>query len=226
ETTGDPRSLGGQLFSHEQTDADVVIVAADGLSAATLLATAGVAVTPPPAPVRDVVTLLVDAPGLDGGPRGAAVYPVPGAAAGVVATGLVHATATWPTLARAAGPGRHVLRVSLPAHDAGEIDRAAPDDLVRTAAAQAELLTAAGPLAVRAAAHRRAVLQPPASLLGHDERVAEARAAIARQHGLAAVGAWLSGGGVAAVVGDAIAQAERVRRRALWSDAPGADDGS
>ncbi|MFT4051365.1 MAG: FAD-dependent oxidoreductase [Microbacterium sp.] len=201
--------------------ADVVIIAAEGSSAVALLHTAGVEVAAPRAPVRDIVTLVVGAPALDSGPRGAAVYPAAGAAR---ATGLVHATATWRWLADAAGSGRHVLRISLPS-DSADVrgpDALAQDALAQDALAQAELLTGAGPLAVRAVAHRRVALLPPASARGHDERVAAARAAIAAAPGLAVVGDWLSGAGIADVVADAREQAENVRRRVLWGDGEGA----
>ncbi|MGB4779504.1 MAG: hypothetical protein WBP48_14205, partial [Microbacterium sp.] len=68
----------------------------------------------------------------------------------------------------------------------------------------------------RAAAYRRAQLAPPASVLGHAERAAAARVAISREDGLVAVGAWLAGGGIAAVVADAVAEAERARTGILF----------
>jgi oxygen-dependent protoporphyrinogen oxidase len=59
-------------------------------------------------------------------------------------------------------------------------------------------------------------LVPPASTLGRRERTDAARAAIARAPGLAAVGAWLSGSGLAQVAADSQEEAERLRRKALW----------
>ncbi|MFT3797554.1 protoporphyrinogen/coproporphyrinogen oxidase [Microbacterium sp.] len=237
--------------------ADAVIVATGAASAVALLGTAGAEVAETAAPVRDVVTLVVDAAGLDAPEAGtaAAVYPAAGAAE---AAGVVNATAMWPSVAEAAGPDRWVLRVSLPAADSarrdgpllstrpenagtqpagstgtGRLDATDAPDAAdapgapepraqEQAAAQAALLLGAAPLAVRACAQRRVVLEEPASVLGHAERTALARAAVAARPGLTAVGAWLSGGGIAAVVADAIGQADAVRRSVLW----GSDDPS
>ncbi|MBZ6372020.1 MAG: amine oxidase, partial [Microbacterium hominis] len=68
----------------------------------------------------------------------------------------------------------------------------------------------------RAAAHRRVMLAPPASVIGHAERTAAARAAIAGRGGLVAVGAWLAGGGIAPVVADTVDEVEKVRARILF----------
>ncbi|WP_448261980.1 protoporphyrinogen/coproporphyrinogen oxidase [Microbacterium aurum] len=68
----------------------------------------------------------------------------------------------------------------------------------------------------RAAAHRRVVLAPPASVIGHAERTAAARAAIAGREGLVAVGAWLAGGGIAPIVADTVDEVEKVRARILF----------
>ncbi len=68
----------------------------------------------------------------------------------------------------------------------------------------------------RAAAHRRVVLAPPASVIGHAERTAAARAAIAGREGLVAVGAWLAGGGIAPIVADTLDEVEKVRARILF----------
>lgn len=200
-------------------EADVVIVATAAADARTLLA--------PHAPrtpqwgtdaatLREIVTLVVDAPTLDTAPRGAEVYPVPGTAR---ASGLVHQTARWEWLARSAGPGRHVLSVAF-----DEVDgRTAISDLDDAGAAviareEASALLGAD-LRARdvAGAHRaRFTLARPASALGHSVATEAARAAIAVTPGLAAVGAWLSGSGLERVVSDTVDEAERVRRGALW----------
>ena len=62
------------------------------------------------APVT-LVTLVLDEPALDAAPRGTGVL-VGRDADDVRAKALTHATAKWGWLARAAGPGRHVLRLS------------------------------------------------------------------------------------------------------------------
>ncbi|MET0672967.1 MAG: FAD-dependent oxidoreductase [Microbacterium pygmaeum] len=70
------------------------------------------------------------------------------------------------------------------------------------------------------ATHRQRYAQPrPVSALGQAAAAAQARAAIGSVPGLAAVGAWLSGTGIAQVVPDAMEEAERVRRKALWNPA-------
>jgi oxygen-dependent protoporphyrinogen oxidase len=67
----------------------------------------------PIAPASDVLlaTVVVQAPALDAAPRGTGVLVSP-RATGVTAKALTHATAKWSWLADAAGPGRHVLRLS------------------------------------------------------------------------------------------------------------------
>ncbi|WP_457101099.1 protoporphyrinogen/coproporphyrinogen oxidase [Microbacterium sp. P5_E9] len=76
-----------------------------------------------------LVTLVVDAPALDGAPRGTGVLVAPGAP-GVRARALTHLTAKW-TWAAEALPGRHALRLS---YDI------APIDPVATATADAGIL--------------------------------------------------------------------------------------
>ncbi len=56
-------------------------------------------------------------------------------------------------------------------------------------------------------------------MIGRAAVATAGRAAVHAVPGLAVVGAWLSGTGLAQVVPDAIAEAERVRREALWGDA-------
>lgn len=91
-----------------------------------------------------------------------------------------------------------------------------PPELVAQARRAASALLGAEVGEPRAAAHRRAVLAPPASVIGHAERTAAARAAIGEHEGLAAVGAWLSGGGIAPVVADTVDEVEKVRARILF----------
>ncbi|RFA07833.1 hypothetical protein B7R54_00355 [Subtercola boreus] len=58
-----------------------------------------------------LATLVLDAPELDAAPRGTGVL-VAEDVRSVGAKALTHATAKWPWLAAAAGPGRHVVRLS------------------------------------------------------------------------------------------------------------------
>lgn len=198
--------------------ADDVVVAVPEAEARRLLEPVVRALDAPlgaAAPI-EVVTLLVHAPELDEAPRGA-VYPVPGAHRAVA---LVDSTARWPWLRSAVDPGIHVLRVTFGA--AGEpAATAGLDDADAFALARDEASALLGvPLPeVRAAARVRFDPPRPASALGHDAAAVAARGAIRAVPGLAAVGAWLAGSGLAQVVPDALAEAERVRRRALFGKA-------
>ena len=70
-----------------------------------------------------------------------------------------------------------------------------------------------------AGVHRGAYrLAPPASALGHRDRAAAVRDRVARVPGLAVVGAWLAGSGLAHTVPDAQQEADRLRRGALWRE--------
>lgn len=218
--------------------ADVVVMAVGGAPASGLLAGAGIDVPAPSVRLRDVVTLVVDAPALDASPRGRAVYPIAAslAIAPAAAVALVDATADWPWLAAAAGPGRHVLRVSLtPADSAAAAIAATPvasdantDTVLTSAARAAEHLLGVELGEPRAAAHRRIALELPASALDHAARTADVRRAAARHPGLSIVGAWMSGSGLAQVIADAIAESDRVRSAVLWGRPrwPRADHGA
>lgn len=220
--------------------ADVVVLATDAATTASLLAPAadGLPAAGDPAlpSVRTVVTLVVDAPALDAAPRGRAVYA--SSAAGP-ALAVADATADWPWLAAAAGSGRHVLRVTLATGDAAAVaasvgaaagpgSEASTDqvagDVPDSATIEAALRAAEEMLGVtlgapRAAAVRRVRTAGPASRLGHSERVAAIRAAAG---GVAVVGAGVSGSGIAQVVADTIAEIDRQRSAVLWA-APAPD---
>ncbi len=205
--------------------ADAVVVATDEAAARSLLGPVledpAFTAAEPAGIAREVVTLLVDAPELDGAPRGVHVHAVPGSSR---ATGLVHETARWEWLARGLGQGRHLLRIAFGGPGVAPATAGVSDaEAVRLAADEAYAL-----LGVRLGedrvvdAHRGVyTLVPPASALGHRERTDEARAAIARAPGVAAVGAWLSGSGLAQVVADAHDETDRLRRAVLWGGAGG-----
>lgn len=93
-----------------------VVIAAPGVSTGGADAPGGRRVT--------LVTLVVDAPELDGAPRGTGVLVAAGA--GVAARALTHVTAKWPWVAGLA-EGRHVLRLSYDAADEPSVQRAALD---------------------------------------------------------------------------------------------------
>lgn len=200
----------------ETLDADAVIIATAEPSARALLADhvtglggAG------EAPRIEIVSLLLDAPQLDAAPRGSGVLTVPGSH---TAKALTHATAKWAWLRESAG-GRHVVRVSF----GSQGEPAATAELDDDAAAQLALSEASALLGVPlsasslVAAHRARFTQSqPASLIGAADHRRAVRAAVTRVDGLGVVGAWLAGTGLAQVVPDAVAEADRVRHALLW----------
>ena len=207
----DPRDeaeLSSAQESAEPLAADIVVLAGGAASGAALLREHGIVLEAAPLPVRDVVTLVMDAgTAASGGPS--TIYPVPGAMA---AASVIDVGSAWSGVHAQAGPDRRVFRVTLdasPTDDATEIVARAAADVTR-------LWPGIGH--VRAATHRRARLAPPASVLGHAERSAATRAAIGRRHGgLIAVGEDLAGGGVSGIVADTLAEVERVRHDVLWT---------
>lgn len=139
-----------------------------------------------------LVTLVIDAAGLDAAPRGTGVLVAAGAP-GVAARALTHATAKWAWLADAAeasAPGRHrhVLRLS---YDD------APADPIAQALADATTLTGVG-LAVDAVAGSSVATWHRASTAVH------------AVDGMHLVGEAGSGTGLAAVVAGAREQAGRL----------------
>jgi oxygen-dependent protoporphyrinogen oxidase len=154
-----------------------------------------------------LVTLVLDAPELDGAPRGTGVLVARGVD-GVRAKALTHATAKWGWLAEAAGPGRHVVRLSY--GRAGEDTGSAPLPADPAALADLALRDAAAVLGVplraeqvRATARVRWRQGLPVPSAAHRRTVQQVRAAVAEVPGLAVVGAWVSGNGLASVVPDA-----------------------
>lgn len=168
------------------------------------------------APEIEIVSLLLDAPALDTAPRGTGVLTVPGSH---TAKALTHATAKWSWLREAAG-GRHIVRVSFGAQG----EPAATARLDDADAARLALREAADMLGVPLAesalldSYRARFTQAqPASLIGATDRRRAVRAAVQKVDGLAVVGAWLAGTGLAQVVPDAKDEADRLRRALLWA---------
>ncbi|SFS13281.1 oxygen-dependent protoporphyrinogen oxidase [Microbacterium sp. cf046] len=196
--------------------ADHVIVATGAADAHRLLTAAVPALEPTPVTALEVVTLVVDAPELDAEPDRTEVYPVSGSSA---AASLTDSTARWPWLRRAAGPGAHVLKVTFGGPGA-EPATAPLDDAGAESLAVAEASALRGvtidPGRVRGSHRARYEQPPPVSAIGHRESAEAAREAIHAVPGLAVVGAWVAGTGIAQVVPDALEEAERVRRTVLW----------
>lgn len=197
----------GESGVHE---ADAIIVATPERTARRLLAPRldgldGPTLSPDDV---DVVTLVLDAPGLDARPRGHAVYAVPGEAA---ALAVVHATATWPH--EHGEP--HIVRVTLPAGEGTDAEA-----IAAATAAAAELL-GADVGTVRAAYRARWPRALPSSALSPARD--ELRRAARTNERLGVVGAWIDGTGLARVATDAETEAERIRSGLLWhSDGEGA----
>ncbi|GAA4783332.1 protoporphyrinogen/coproporphyrinogen oxidase [Microbacterium gilvum] len=200
-------------------DAGLVVIATSEAAARSLIAphADGLAAAPArPGPEVEIVTLVLDAPQLDARPRGTGVLTVPGSH---TAKALTHATAKWQWVADAAA-GRHVVRVSFGTQGEAPATAALDDDAAAALAlaeASALLGVALPASALRGAARARYTQAQPAATLGLRAATDEARAAIRAVDGLGAVGAWLSGTGLAQVVPDAAAEAERLRRGALFS---------
>jgi protoporphyrinogen/coproporphyrinogen III oxidase len=204
--------------------AEIVLVATPEATARQLLGPLATELERAVSPTAhlDVLTLVVDSAALSAAPRRTDVYPIAGSSR---AAAIADLTAQWPALRAAAGADRHVLRLTFggPAEAASApAVSGLPDvDAIAIAVAEASALLgiALDPRDVRGL-HRQTYAQPrPVSAIGHAAQTAAVRTAIATNPGLAAVGAWLAGTGVAQVVPDAVAEAERVRRAALWGRA-------
>lgn len=198
--------------------ADAVIVATEESAARALLSTVVPALAvgaAAEAPQIEIVTLLLDAPALDAAPRGTGVLTVPGSH---TAKALTHSTAKWDWVREAAGD-RHVVRVSFGAQGEPAATAALDDDEAAALAlseASALLGVPLDPSSLIASERSRYIQSQPASIIGSGERRAAARAVIEATAGLAVVGAWLAGTGLAQVVPDAVAEADRLRRALLW----------
>lgn len=202
----------------ELYEAEAVVVALGGPAAVELLSDAVPALAgqePVPGPEVKLVTLVLDCPALDARPRGTGVLVAP-QVPGIGAKALTHATAKWDWLAARAGEGTHVVRLSYgragdpPAGIAEAGAEPETDDELFAAAVQdasALLGVAISPDEVLGWDVVRWEGALPFATVGHRDRVAAIRRLVAAQPGLAVVGGWASGNGLAAVVPDARAQA-------------------
>ncbi|MBS0023828.1 protoporphyrinogen/coproporphyrinogen oxidase [Microbacterium paraoxydans] len=198
--------------------ADAVIVATSETVARALLLTAVPALARAEAaasPEIEIVTLLLDAPALRAVPRGTGVLTVPGSH---TAKALTHSTAKWEWVQEAAGD-REVVRVSFGAQGEPAVTAALDDDAAIDLARREAAALLGVPLAPEQvlAGHRgRFVQSQPASIIGSGERRRAAREAVQAVPGLAVVGAWVAGTGLAQVVPDATEAADGLRRALLW----------
>jgi len=187
--------------------ADVVMVCTPGTVAARLLAIAAPSLVgtigPEPTPIV-LATLVVRAPELDRAPRGTGVL-VAREVTTVVAKAMTHGTAKWSWLREAAGPGRHVLRLSY--GRAGEETRVPGSDdefaalALRDASRLLGVELTAGQLEGFARTEWPDALPQP--LPGQRALALAARDELRRLPGIDVAGGWIAGSGLAAVVADA-----------------------
>lgn len=199
--------------------ADAVIVATEESAARRLGApvVAELSADPPePGPAVTVVTLVVASAALDARPRGTGVLTVPGSHR---AKALTHTTAKWQWVADQADPGVHAVRVSFGSSaEAPATDGLSGDDAAELALAEASQLLGV-PLELsqlRGFRVERFAQSQPASTIGQAGRTRSVRSVIRAVPTIGAVGAWLAGTGLAQVVPDAIAEADRIRRAVLF----------
>lgn len=198
---------------------DAVFVATDEGTARHLLAPHAEGLAPAPShdgPAVAVATLVLDAPQLDAAPRGTGVLTVPGS---FRAKALTHVTAKWAWVGEALGASRHVVRVSFGAQ--GEAP--ATDGLSADEAAQLALEQASAMLGAELAREQlvdirieRFAQSQPAATIGRRSAVEAARSSVIAVDGLGVAGAWVAGTGLAQVVPDAVAEADRLRHAVLW----------
>ncbi len=194
------------------------LVVATPAVAALLSPALGGATAPTPEPGAPIalVTLLLDVPELDAAPRGTGMLVAPdatsgpgagtgpgGPGAGVRAKAFTHATAKWPWLAArvraAAGDGVHVVRLSY-----GRIGEAPVEPDVAQATHDASVLLGVD-LAGRVRDHLvqrwDGSLPPPTP--AYRAALGDFLAAVQAAPGLAVVGGWVAGTGLASIVGHA-----------------------
>jgi oxygen-dependent protoporphyrinogen oxidase len=203
----------GSAAAPELIDADAVILAVPARPAGRLLAGVPGASAAVAAfgqidyASMAIVTLAYAGPALPAETPGLSGYLVP-AVDGRAVKAVTFSTVKWPHLARAAG-GPVVVRCSVGRIGEEALLQRADDDLARLAAA--ELAEATGvrgaPVAARVTRWGGAL---PQYTVGHLDRVARIRAAVAAQPGLAVCGAAYDGVGIPACIATARTAAGQV----------------
>jgi len=183
--------------------ADNVVLALPGPAAAILLRQVGIEVPATSSATSNValVTIVVQSAALDAHPRGTGIL-VSAHASGVTAKALTHATAKWAWLAEAAGPSRHVLRLSY-GRGAGTLPTGTA--LVQQALTDAATLTGVDLTVDQLVASNITCWTSalPRPVPGHQGAMSALRAQVATQPGLYLSGSMVAGTGLAAVVADA-----------------------
>ncbi len=198
------------LAGDDRLAADVVIVATGERAARRLLAphVRGLAAEPERTRALAVVTLVTASPLSPG----TALYPVPGTSS---VSAVLRPTARWESLAENVGTGRSLVRV-LTYRDAASSATDAEDIAAAVAEASRLLDVALAPVDARIDRFEPALPQSALGRVADAERVRTAVSAAVPS--LAVVGDWIAGTGLARVIPDAAAEAERVRRAALFGD--------
>ena len=188
----------------------LLVMAVDGPAAVGLLEHAVPLIAgkkPASGPDVKLVTLVLDKPELDRRPRGTGILVAP-QTPGIEAKALTHATGKWDWLAAAAGRGRHVVRLSYGRVDGASARQpAGPEtDGELFAAALRDASALLGAQITRDEVRGWDVVRWRGSLpfaaVGHQARAAAIRQACTAAGGLAVVGGWVAGNGLAAVVAD------------------------
>ena len=201
-------------------DADVVVVTAPADAALALLPgfDDGLAELAeldwPAASSVELVTLVLSDDRVGAAPVGTGVLVADSETSGVGAKAMTHSSAKWAWVAEAAGPGRHVVRLSygragraaetLALSDAELRERAVAD-----AAALLNIPLAAS--AVSAFARTPWTNALPYATAGQRERIQRVRDEVENIEGVEVTGSWLTGTGLASVIPDARRVAERAR---------------
>lgn len=183
----------------------------------------------PEASSVELVTLVVDDDRLGTTPVGTGVLVADVAGSDVKAKAMTHSSAKWAWVAEAAGPGRHVVRLSYGRAGRPDETRALGDAELR-----AQAVADAGRLlnipfaesAVTAFARTPWTNALPYATVGQRERIQRVRSEVDGVEGLEVTGSWLTGTGLASVIPDARRTAERVRglRWRALTEALQADD--
>lgn len=197
--------------------AELLVVAVDGPAAVDLLAPAIPAIAgqrPRSGPDVKLVTLVLDEPALADRPRGTGVLVAP-ETAGIEAKALTHATGKWEWLAAAAGPGRHVVRLSYGKVNGAGVHQPGPEsdqELLVSALRDAQTLLDT-PISEKHLVAWDVVRWAgalPFAAVGHRARVQTIREACDGVGRVAVVGGWVAGNGLAAVVSDTRHQIQKL----------------
>ena len=217
----------------EELIADALALAAPADAALPLLASVGLGelsgLAWPAASSVELVTLIVEDDRLASTPVGTGVLVADVPGADVRAKAMTHSSAKWAWVAEAAGPGRHVVRLSY-----GRAGRPAETLALSDAELRAQAIADASRLlnipiaesAVTAFARTPWTNALPYATVGQRERIERVRSEVDGVEGLEVTGSWLTGTGLASVIPDARRTAERVRgvRWKGLTDALAADD--